>query len=131
MLPFLLLPLLLFADFVSASQYLNTDGGLLHNSAVYQPQRRLTSDAFPSVNSNVTFITRYSKPKTTGLTDLVAWDRYSVSLIRRRKGGVASSGLVWMLTPFFFSSTLRVDASSCTLGRFVSSCYLAPVKAAR
>jgi len=75
---YLVLPLLGLA--ANASQLLNTDGGLFHNRDVYSPSRRLLSDELP-LNSNVTFVSKYSKPKTTGLTDLVAWDRYSVSSV--------------------------------------------------
>lgn len=48
----------------------------IDNRDVYVPvQRRLASDIF---NSNVTYVNQYSRPHTTGLTNDVAWDRYSL-----------------------------------------------------
>lgn len=48
-----------------------------HNRAIYTPHvKRLSADV-PAINPNVSYVSKYSRPHNTGLTDLVAWDRYS------------------------------------------------------
>lgn len=72
----LLLPLLSIC-LASLQLAFASSSSQLHNRAIYTPHvKRLATDV-PSLNPNVTFVNAYSRPHTTGLTDLVAWDRYS------------------------------------------------------
>lgn len=72
------LPLLfcfLFA-LVAVSAQLD-DRTSLCNRALYTPRKR-NSDDLPWVSPNISYINAFSRPHTTGLTDDVAWDRYSL-----------------------------------------------------
>jgi hypothetical protein len=72
-----LLTLLLAAASTAQARSPPGTAGSLSNRHLYTPRKRLTADV-PIVNPNVTYLSPYAKPHTTGLIDDVAWDRYSL-----------------------------------------------------
>lgn len=82
----------------------------LNNRALYTPQRR-NSDDLPWVSPNISYINAFSKPHTTGLTDDVAWDRYSLSVPHPILRGKR------MLNPCALLSAATLRASDCSSTR--------------